>query len=65
MAQMNTKYDESDLIELNIEEGQGLEEYKDLDEEEEEENDVEEDGNEKEELVPSQDMEHSLIVVAP
>jgi hypothetical protein len=65
MAQMNTKYDERDLIELNIEEGQGLEEYKDVDEEEEEENDVEEDSNEKEELVPSQDMEHSVIVVAP
>ena len=35
-----------------------------MDEEEEEEDDVEEDGNVKEELVSSQDMEHSVIVVA-
>ena len=33
--------------------------------EEEEEDDVEEEGIEKEELVSSQDMEHSVIVVAP
>ncbi|KAF8539847.1 hypothetical protein BDD12DRAFT_881642 [Trichophaea hybrida] len=59
--------DESDLTELDIEEGEGLEEYKDVDEEEEEEDDVEQEGNEneKEELVLSQDMEHSVIVVAP
>jgi len=48
--------DESDLTELDIEEGEGLEEYKDVDKEEEEED---------EELVLSQDMEHSVIVVAP
>jgi len=53
------------LTELNIEEGEGLEEYKDVDEEEEEEDDVEEDGNGKEELISSQDIEHSVIVVAP
>jgi hypothetical protein len=35
-----------------------------VDEEEEGEDDVEEDGNVKEELVSSQDMEHSVIVVA-
>jgi hypothetical protein len=59
------EYDESDLTELNIEAGTGLKEYKDVDEEEEEEeDDVEEDGNMKEELVSSQDMEHSIIVVA-
>ena len=54
--------DESDLTELDIEEGEGLDEYKDVDEEED---DVEEEGNEEEELVSSQDMEHSVIVVAP
>jgi hypothetical protein len=53
------------LTELNIEEGEGLEEYKEVDEEEEEEDDVEDDGNEKEELVSTQDMEHSVIVIAP
>ncbi|KAF8534328.1 hypothetical protein BDD12DRAFT_896200 [Trichophaea hybrida] len=52
------EHDESDLTELDIEEGEGLEENKDVDEEEQEE------GNE-EELVSSQDMEHSVIVVAP
>ena len=61
--------DESDLTELDIEEGEVLEEYKNVDEEEEEEedeeDDVEEEGNEEEELVSSQDMEHSVIVVAP
>jgi len=61
--------DERDLTELDIEEGEGLEEYKDVDkeevEEEEEEDDVEEEANEEEELVASQDMEHSVIVVAP
>jgi len=58
--------DESDLTELDIEEGEGLDEYKDVDEEEEEEeDDVEEEGNEEEELVSSQDIEHSVIVVAP
>jgi hypothetical protein len=46
------------LTELDIEEGEGLEENKDVDKE------VEEEGNE-EELVSSQDMEHSVIVVAP
>ncbi|KAF8527199.1 hypothetical protein BDD12DRAFT_904121 [Trichophaea hybrida] len=51
--------DESDLTELDIEEGAGLEKYKDVGEEEEEEDDVEEDGNEEEELVSSQDMECS------
>jgi len=59
---------ESDLTELNIEEGEGLNEYKDVDEEEEEEEEEEEDdveGNEEEELVSSQDIEHSVIVVAP
>ena len=39
------------MTELHVEEGEGLEEYKDVDEEEEEEDDVEKDGNEKEELV--------------
>jgi len=54
------------LTELDIEEGEGLEEYKDVDkEEEEEEDDVEEEANEDKELVSSQDMEHSVIVVAP
>ena len=58
--------DESDLTELDIEEGEGLEEYKDVDkEEEEEEDDVEEEANEDKELVSSQDIEHSVIVVAP
>ena len=47
------------MIELDIEEGEGLEEYKDVDK-----YDVEEEGNEEEELVSSQDMEHSAIVVA-
>jgi len=55
------------LTELDIEEREGLEEYKDVDneeeEEEEEEDDVEEEANEEEELVSSQDMEHSVIVV--
>jgi hypothetical protein len=50
--------DESDLTELDIDEGEGLEEYKNVDAE------VEEEVNE-EELVSSQDMEHSVIVVAP
>jgi len=58
------------LTELDIEEGEGLDEYKDVDEEEEEEEEenedvVEEEGNEEEELVSSQDIEHSVIVVAP
>jgi len=60
--------DESDLTELDIEQGEGLEEYKDVDkeeEEEEEEDDVEEEANEETELVSSQDMEHSVIVVEP
>jgi len=56
--------DESDLTELDIEEGEGLEEYKDVDKEEEED-DIEEEANEEEELVSCQDMEHSVIVVAP
>ena len=57
--------DESDLTELDIEEGVVLDEYKDVDEEEEEDEDVvEEDGNE-EEPISSQDIEHSVIVVAP
>jgi len=56
------------LTELDIEEGEGLDKYKDVDEEEEEEedvDDVEEEGNEEEELVSSQDIEHSVIAVAP
>jgi hypothetical protein len=56
------------LTELDIEEGEGLDEYKDVDEEEKEdvdEDDVEEEGNEEEELVSSQDIEHSVIAVAP
>jgi hypothetical protein len=57
--------DKRDLTELDIEEGEGLEEYKDVDKEEEEEDDVEEEANQEEELVSSQDMEHSVIVVAP
>jgi len=60
--------DESDLTDLDIEEGEGLDEYKDVDEEEDEdevEDVVEEEGNEEEELVSSQDIEHSVIVVAP
>ena len=55
--------DESHLTVLDIEEGEGLEEYQDVGEEEEED-DVEEEGTE-EELVSSQDMEHIVIVVAP
>ena len=50
------------MTELDIEEGEGLDEYKDVDEEED---DVEEEGNEEEELVSSQYIEHSVIVVAP
>jgi hypothetical protein len=61
--------DESDLTELDIEKGEVLEQYKNVDEEEEEEedeeDDVEEEGNEEKELVSRQDMEHSVIVVAP
>ena len=57
------------MTELDIEEREGLEEYKDVDNEEEEEveeeDDVEEGANEEEELVSSQDMEHSVIVVTP
>jgi len=57
--------DESDLTELDIEEREGLDEYKDVDEEEDEDEDVVEDeGSEEEELVSSQDIEHSVIVVA-
>jgi len=85
--------DDSDLIEQDIEEGEGLEEYNDVDEEEQaeeqEEDNVVEEGNdesdfterdieegdgleeygnvdaeEEEALVSSQDMEHSVIVVA-
>jgi hypothetical protein len=58
--------DKSHLIVLDIEEGEGLEEYQDVGEEEDEdEDDVAEEGIEEEELVSSQDMEHSVIVVAP
>jgi len=53
------------LTELDIEEGEGLEEYQDVGEEEEKEDDVEDEGIEEEELVSSQHMEHSVIVVAP
>jgi hypothetical protein len=54
------------LTELDIEEGEGLQEYQDVgEEEEEEEDDVEEEGIKEEELVSRQDMEHSVIVVAP
>jgi hypothetical protein len=57
------------LTELDIEEREGLEEYKDVDKQQEEEaaeeDDVEEEANEEEELVSSQHMEHSVIVVAP
>ena len=53
------------MTELDIEEREGLDEYKDVDEEEEDADDVEEEGNEEEELVSSQDIEHSVIVVAP
>jgi hypothetical protein len=52
------------MTELNIEEGVSLEEYKDVDKEEEED-DTEQDGNLKEELVLSYDMQRSVIVVAP
>ena len=55
------------MTELDIEDGEGLDEYKDVDDEEdgeEDEDDVEE-GNEEEELVSSQDIEHSVIAVAP
>jgi len=41
------------LTELDIEEGEGLEEFQDVGEEEEEEDDVEEEGIEEEELVSS------------
>jgi len=63
--------DECDLTQLDIEEGEGLEEYQDIDEEaekeeeEDEEGNIEEEGNEEEEPVSSQDMEHTVIVVAP
>jgi hypothetical protein len=56
---------ESDLTELDVEEGEGLEEYQDVGKEEDEEGNVEEEGIEEDELVLSQDMEHSVIVVAP
>jgi hypothetical protein len=49
--------DESDLTELDIDEGEGLEEYKNVDALGEKEDN-------EEELVSSQDMEHSVIVVA-
>jgi hypothetical protein len=52
------------LTVLDIEEGEGLEEYQDVGEEEEED-DVDEEGIKEEELVSSQDMEHIVIVVAP
>jgi hypothetical protein len=53
------------LTEQDIEEGEGFEKYKDMDEDEEEEDNVEEEGNQEEELVSNQDMEHSVIAVAP
>jgi hypothetical protein len=53
------------LTQLDIEEGEGLEEYQDVGEEEEDEDDVEEEGIEEEELVSSLDREHSVNVVAP
>jgi len=57
--------DESDLTELDIEEREGLDKYKDVDEEEDEDEDVvEEEGSEEEELVSSQDVKRSVIVVA-
>jgi hypothetical protein len=57
--------DESDLTELDIEEREGLDEYKDVDgEEDEDEEVVEEEGSEEEELVSTQDIQHSVIVVA-
>jgi hypothetical protein len=49
---------------LDIEQGEGLEVYQDVCEEQDKD-DVEEEGIEGEELVSSQDMEHSVIVVAP
>jgi len=55
--------DESHLRVLDIEEGEGLEVYQIVCEEQDEDN-VEEEGIEGEELVSSQDMEHSVIVVA-
>ncbi|KAF8539858.1 hypothetical protein BDD12DRAFT_881572 [Trichophaea hybrida] len=64
-SRQNEENEEIDLAELDIEEGVGLEEYKDVGKREEEEDDVEEAGNEEEELVSSQDMEYSVIVVAP
>jgi len=63
--------DESDLIQLGIEEGEGLEEYQDIDEdaeeeeEEDEEDNIEEEANKEEEPVSSQNMEHTVIVIAP
>jgi hypothetical protein len=56
------------LTELDIEEGEGIDEYKDVDDEEDEEedeDDVQEEGNEEEELVSRQDIEHSVIAGAP
>jgi hypothetical protein len=53
------------LTELDIEQGEGLEDCQDVGEEEKEEEDVEEEGIEEEDLVSSQDIEHSVIVVAP
>jgi hypothetical protein len=53
------------LTELDIEERNGPEEYQDVGGKEEEEDDVEEEGIKEEELVSSQDMKHSVIVVAP
>jgi hypothetical protein len=53
------------LTEVDVEQGERLEEYQDVGEEEDEEGNVEEEGIEEEELVSSQDMEHHVIVVAP
>jgi hypothetical protein len=49
---------------LNIKDGEGLEVYQDVCEEQDKD-DLEEDGIKGEELVSSQDMEHSVIVFAP
>jgi hypothetical protein len=59
--------DVSDFAELDIGKAEGFKEYKDMEKEEdegEEETDVEAEVNEEEKLVSSQDMEHSVIVVA-
>jgi hypothetical protein len=54
------------LTELDIEEREGLDAYKIVDEDQDEDDDVvAQEGSKEEELVSSQDIEHSVIVVTP